>query len=794
MFKKINKKLLILAGIIVVGVLFPTRQAHAFVGAAITVISSILGVLGKAALGVAKEFGIIAGKFGIALAISTIFVIFANGFLDWAAAPDLVKGTLMENDLVSSGWGITRDFVNLFFILVLIAIGIGTALRIKGYEIKKALPKLILVAILINFTPVIVGVVVDASDIIINFFYKVNTGGFGKILSLSGNATSQLGQTLGEAIRHPTNIFNGKLLFKAVALMVFNFIAGFVMIIMGLLFVVRHIAIWVLVILSPLAFFSYILPQTQKLWGIWWQQLFKWAFIGVGAAFFLYLAQVMSYEISTPDKIITAPTAEGMALDSGTTFIIVQLLPIIFLLIAMFIINSTSAMGAKQIISFGRKSVKYPWTKEGKKKRQELKSWSQSKTRDIPIIGPKAQKAISRLESYTPQWGQDQNKGTTAGRWTKRQLAKAVGTGTTIVTKPGKMIFGEGLAASGQETSKTYREATRQDMWTNISKMKNATSAQKAGYVQGMIKQKQLGEAIKQNRLSNSDIIEVFKQAKLTNNKDLSDELKLATIHDDSMIKTLAQIETGSEEGLTEEDRDKGYGSYREKIFAKMKEDDMKEIQFDKLTNEQKEEFGKAASKFYDARKLGQAGKTIGREAMDEIQRFAQNKGPAWFFEIDENTGRARNSQLPRFFMSNGAADLGLAALEGASTKEEIKGLQGQSSHWEDHIRKATNVDDLTEVEKDIETNIKSSKNADLKQIHESALRAVRRKQQIFSAENVPRETETEKGKIILSEQAAKEEARRRREVRGTEDPGAYNPEQETEKQEGTEDPGAYNA
>ena len=73
------------------------------------------------------------------------------------------------NPFIAVGWELTRGLTNIIFVVALLAIGLGTALKINDYQAKKALPLLIVIALLINFTPVILGVIVDASNIIMNY-------------------------------------------------------------------------------------------------------------------------------------------------------------------------------------------------------------------------------------------------------------------------------------------------------------------------------------------------------------------------------------------------------------------------------------------------------------------------------------------------------------------------------------------------------------------------------------------------------------------------------------------------
>lgn len=78
-----------------------------------------------------------------------------------------------DSDIIAfakAGWSVIRDFSNMFFILFLVVIAFATILRIEQYGIKQLLPKVILIALLINFSFVIASVIVDFSNIAANFF------------------------------------------------------------------------------------------------------------------------------------------------------------------------------------------------------------------------------------------------------------------------------------------------------------------------------------------------------------------------------------------------------------------------------------------------------------------------------------------------------------------------------------------------------------------------------------------------------------------------------------------------
>ncbi|MBU3964184.1 hypothetical protein KJ562_00395 [Patescibacteria group bacterium] len=294
----------------------------------------------------------------------------AQIFLTWAANPALVGG-VTNNPFVLAGWATIRDFSNLFFILIIVAIGIATALRVKQYEVRKTLPRLIIVAVLINFSPVICGVFIDAANIIANFFFTAGAGGFSDVITIAQSSKGWLVRELSSISGVWAQIRTGELFFKAIAVLVFNLFGTFVLFLMGILFIVRNLALWILVILSPLAFLSSIFPKnpvTKKAtpFGMWRDQFVKWTFVGVTGSFFLYLAQLMM-RMGTK-TLLNNNLPATHASDAGgniITGLMVMAVPLVFLGIGYFVTVSSSAMGAGAITNFGKKGLAWGKSKAG---------------------------------------------------------------------------------------------------------------------------------------------------------------------------------------------------------------------------------------------------------------------------------------------------------------------------------------------------------------------------------------------------------------------------------------------
>lgn len=93
------------------------------------------------------------------------FIAFGYGLLNTAANLAL-DPNWFRIDAVIAAWQLVRDFVNIWFILILLVIAITTILRVSSYQAKKLLPMLIIVALVVNFSMPITGFVIDISNIV----------------------------------------------------------------------------------------------------------------------------------------------------------------------------------------------------------------------------------------------------------------------------------------------------------------------------------------------------------------------------------------------------------------------------------------------------------------------------------------------------------------------------------------------------------------------------------------------------------------------------------------------------
>jgi len=259
----------------------------------------------------------IIGAFGsIFKALVNIFFWFASMILEMAFGLE----EFTDASIVKIGWGITRDIANMLFVVGLLIIAGATALNIESYGVKKLLPKLIIAALLINFSLVMAGVIIDFTQILTHFFYdEIDTGsglmaqiaqGLGVSEMPKLNPDAEIGQKMAAGASGVIMMIFS--MFFEIVLM----LAASVAIILGAFFlIVRMIVLWILLILAPLAWLMWVLPATSHLFQKWWSDFFKWAFFAPIYAFFIYLTILASRDGSFAsiinDKMENIVTSSG---------------------------------------------------------------------------------------------------------------------------------------------------------------------------------------------------------------------------------------------------------------------------------------------------------------------------------------------------------------------------------------------------------------------------------------------------------------------------------------------------
>ncbi len=256
----------------------------------------------------------------IALEPSFSLVGLAANILDFFLGYSL-DSNAYNAEFITKGWGLIRDISNVAFIFTLLYLAIR---HILGMSAKKAIPTLIVVALLLNFSLFFTKVVIDAGNILARAFYSSiviendpnydNVDGYKSITLglvdkinpqnlLSPQIFSSAGSVIADFDSQNNTLNNavpnlsdktGTIFFIFLLMVVVNLILAWTFISVALLFVGRVIGLWFSMIFSPIAFITLAVPGSgglvkQLSFDSWKDSVLKLAFLAPIFIFFLYL-------------------------------------------------------------------------------------------------------------------------------------------------------------------------------------------------------------------------------------------------------------------------------------------------------------------------------------------------------------------------------------------------------------------------------------------------------------------------------------------------------------------------
>lgn len=276
-----------------------------------------------------------------------------NFSLNWGLR---MKEILDKTTVVSTGWKILRDIANLCFIFILLAIAIGTILQVDSYDVKKLLARVIIVAILLNFSLFFAKVVIDASNILALQFYSkiapnpddldggvsaafLDALGLKDVVEKSPSQDNLPNIKDADAITKIRNIIIIGLGGSALML-----ITAFVLLVGTILFIIRTVVLLFLLILSPVAFLAAILPQTKKYWDRWLGTLLSQSFF---APFFLLIIYIVfasihgRFEVTGSAGGNTSNFVDLLAGNSSSTAVLYSYILLIGIMLGSLLVAKT---------------------------------------------------------------------------------------------------------------------------------------------------------------------------------------------------------------------------------------------------------------------------------------------------------------------------------------------------------------------------------------------------------------------------------------------------------------------
>jgi hypothetical protein len=225
-------------------------------------------------------------------------------------------GLTSTNGAINSGWDAFRDLANILIIGMFVFIAISTILGSKEYGYKKLVARVLVIAVLMNFSLLFTKLIIDASNFTAYQFYSQIAGqgtsgnvavfdtagsflkpiGITSIWNDSQNLGDAVGQTTGSAMQAFAVGLVGGILLVAIAAVLFY---GTILI------AARGVVLVVLMVTSAVAFATYLLPNfagSKYGWKGWWEALINCAVFAPVLMLFLSLSLMILRNAPIPSS------------------------------------------------------------------------------------------------------------------------------------------------------------------------------------------------------------------------------------------------------------------------------------------------------------------------------------------------------------------------------------------------------------------------------------------------------------------------------------------------------------
>jgi hypothetical protein len=287
----------------------------------------------------------------------TVFLLdFGSLILGYALKGPFLDSSGASTPIVTAGWGIVRNLANSVLVIGLVIIAINIILGKEEGKAKKTLVNFIIAAILINFTPVICGFVIDGANTLARSF--VSSG-------LDGDISTRIleAQKAANDVKSlPVTI--GNMIF----LVIFAIVSFIIYILYAILFIARSVVLQILIIVSPLAVATKVFPQSNiarkvfpsiLFWDEWIENFSQWCLLAIPAGLFIFLANASMDAIINPNITNTAALDDSGIINKIMISLFEYLVPLIILLAGFFISISSGGSIAAPIGNIARKGMNY---------------------------------------------------------------------------------------------------------------------------------------------------------------------------------------------------------------------------------------------------------------------------------------------------------------------------------------------------------------------------------------------------------------------------------------------------
>ncbi len=257
------------------------------------------------------------------------------------------------NEAVNTAWKISRDLSNLLIISMFVYAAIGTILRLSDYNLEKFIVKIIIVALLVNFSMFFAKFAIDVSNVVAYQIYremkKATNSKEGESIKISSVILQKIGTNNLEAQHELAELAAKKNKFWRVngvifplTIFVLAFLAG-VLVYGTIVMFTRVLGIILVIALSAVGFVMMIVPNIgDNFFEKWWNALLRYAIFAPLFMFMLFISLTVIDALGGQQSMLVAMASEKDLLTALLyPFVIIGLL-----LASIKISNSLSIVGS----------------------------------------------------------------------------------------------------------------------------------------------------------------------------------------------------------------------------------------------------------------------------------------------------------------------------------------------------------------------------------------------------------------------------------------------------------------
>ncbi|PIQ67532.1 hypothetical protein CO173_04205 [Candidatus Uhrbacteria bacterium CG_4_9_14_3_um_filter_41_35] len=276
--------------------------------------------------------------------------------------PILGYNSFGDSAIISIGWPLVRDIVNMFVIVILLVIAIKTMLGVGNKDssaVSQQLVRFFIAIVAVNFSRTISVLAIDASQVVMfTFVNAIRDKAAGNFINLFQLQSLFSWDGIYDKMASGAGLGPSAYLITSYLILMILAMVFMVLAIMATVFLYRIVILWVLVILSPIAFFMMgikdVIPSAGGMAEKWISKFTGALMVGPILVFFLWLGLAVASQgsIATTENFPSGGNIDGASQVFSDIFQLDKMLSMIIGLILMVVGFQAASESASKLGNF----------------------------------------------------------------------------------------------------------------------------------------------------------------------------------------------------------------------------------------------------------------------------------------------------------------------------------------------------------------------------------------------------------------------------------------------------------